>query len=151
MVEVNTPGESEPDVYVNAHRMRVVSSDIIRIWWIGRCTREDFNRVFEYSERRMESRRHFVLADFSQLKTIDADARKQASEDPRIHLIAGLAVIGTTFHTRVLLDLLMKAVEIFQPGKQGRTRFFATEQQAFAWIAEERERLGLGATKSHQG
>ncbi len=139
----NAPEESTADFYVNEHRLRFVPPDIMRVWWNGPCTRNDFERIFEYGEQCMGNRKHFVLADFSRLQTIDQQTRKEAIEDQRVKRVAGLAVIGTTFHMRVLLGFIARAVEFFHPEDHGHTRFFATDAEALQWIAQERKRLGL--------
>lgn len=143
MADAFVPIESEPYHYVNRHRLRFVPPDVMRIWWDGASTLEDFKGILEYGERRMGARKHFVIADFSQATTIEPEARKQAAKDSRVQRIAGTAVIGTTFHVRVILSLIVKAVELIQPGKQGPMRFFETDREAYEWIAQERERLGL--------
>lgn len=148
-MESDTQGAPQPDFYVNDHRLRFIPPDIMRVWWNGKCSREEFNRIFEYGERCMGVRRHFVLADVSQLTTVDPKARRQASTDVRVKRVVGIAMIGTTFHLRVIMSMITRAVEILHNDSRGKMRFFDTEREAFDWITQERERLGLVVDPHH--
>lgn len=136
-------GAPQADFYVNRHRLRFISPDIMRVWWNGKCTREEFDQVFEYSEQCMGQRRHFVVADFSRVTTVDPEVRRQASSDERVRRVIGIAMVGTTFHVRVMMTMITKAVEILYGDTRGKMRFFDTDREAFDWITQERERLGL--------
>ena len=142
---------TQADFYIHRHRVRFVPPDIMRVWWIGQCTREEFVRVIEYSEECMGHRRHFVIADFSQSTSIDPAVRRQASKDERVRQVIGIAMIGTTFHVRVMMTMITKAVEILYGESRGKMRFFDTEGEALDWITQERERLGLVSGEPDKG
>jgi len=84
---------------------------------------------------------YFVVADVSRLKPLEASVRKMAAQDPRSKRIAGLALMGATFHMRVLIAMMAKAMSIFHGRPHGKFNAFDTEQEAFAWIAKERESM----------
>ncbi len=131
------------EVYVNDHRLRFLPPDAVQIWWNGRCTRDEFLQVLDFGHERVGKRPHFVISNLSKLKSIDADARQVAATDPRNEWVAGVAMIGATFHVRVLMMMVTKAIELFDNNKRGKVRFFDTERDAFDWITQERQRLGL--------
>ena len=136
-------GAQQTDHYVNSHRLRFISPDIIRIWWNGKCTRDELDRIFDYGEHCMGVGQHFVLADFSRLATVESEARRHASMDLRVKRVAGIAMIGATFHLRVLMSMVVRAAEILHKESRSKVRFFDTEREAFDWITQERERLAL--------
>ncbi len=146
-MESDTQGALQADFYVNDHRLRFIPPDIMRVWWNGPCSRDEFDRIFEYTEQCMGQRRHFVLADLSQLATVDHEARKHASMDVRVKRVAGIAMLGTTFHIRVLMTMIVRAAEIIHNDSRGKLRFFDTTREAMDWIKQERERLGLAPSE----
>jgi hypothetical protein len=82
-------------------------------------------------------------ADVSKLHTVEAEVRKIAVTDPRNRNVACIAWVGATFHARVIMSMLMRAIEYFGPNRGGKHRFFDTDAEALAWIAAERVRLEL--------
>lgn len=135
---------SASDFYINDHRLHFLPPDIVQIWWNGRCTRDEYLRMLDLVCPRMGKQKHFVISNLSNLKSIDAHTRQVAAMDPRRKMVAGIAMIGTTFHTRVLMMMLTTAIELIDPKERGKVRFFDTEREALDWITQQRERLGLG-------
>lgn len=131
------------ETQVGAHRALFLPPDIIRVWWCGVSRQPELNDLFDFAERSVGARRFFVIADFSLATQIEPAARKAASLDPRTKQIAGLAMLGTTFHVRILMTMMQKALEIVSKIPPGLIRFCNSENEAFTWIENERKRLGL--------
>jgi hypothetical protein len=80
----------------------------------------------------------FVLADVTQLGSMPADVRKVAADTSPSSSLAGIAILGASFHSRILLTLLMKAIAVFR-GYSAPLRYFDAEAEARVWIAAERK------------
>lgn len=143
----NGDGES---LCVNAHRVRVTRPDTIQIWWNGHCNREDFAAILDFVHRELGDRPQFVIAYLSELKSVDPDARKFSAKDPRNKNVIRIAMVGASFHMRVIMTLVTTALEIFYRDQRGKTRFWDTEQEAFDWIAAERTLLGFDSGGAHE-
>ncbi len=137
------PSQPELDFCVGAHRLRFIPSDTVRLWWKGRCTRDEFSRIMEWTATQTGGRPHFVSADLSQLTMIDSDARELAAKDTRMHAVMRVAMLGATFHIRVVVSMVTKAMELFYQQQRGKMRFFDNEAEAQAWLEQERTRLGF--------
>jgi len=80
----------------------------------------------------------FMLIDMSACTGVTPEARraimKRANTKPQ-----ALAYIGTSRRTRVLAELILKAVNLFMKTEMHH-RFFDTEVEARAWLAEMRQK-----------
>jgi hypothetical protein len=52
--------------------------------------------------------------------------------------VRGLAVVGASFPIRAILSLVVKAIHILHKVAHNEVRFFETESEARAWLAERR-------------
>ncbi len=135
--------EEERDYFVGSHRLRFIPPDTVRVWWMGTATGDDFARIIEWSVLQMENRPYFVIADLSQLTTISTDARELSARDTRMHAILRVAMLGASFHIRVVVSMVTRAMELFYKEQRGKMRFFDNEADALAWLKAERTRLGF--------
>lgn len=134
---------AEREFQVGEHRLRFIPPDTIRLWWKGRCSRTDFEGILEWSTRQTGGRPYFVIADLSQLAMIDSDAREFAAKDTREHAIQRVAMLGASFHIRVVVSMVTRAMILFHHEQRGKMRFFDNEAEAQAWLKQERTRLGF--------
>lgn len=133
----------EAEVWIGTHRLRFTPPDTIRLWWKGTACRHDFLRILEWSTVQLVGRPYFVIADLSQLTNIEADARELAARDTRMHDIMRVAMLGASFHIRVVVSMITRAMELFYKEQRGKMRFFDNEADALAWLKAERTRLGF--------
>lgn len=80
----------------------------------------------------------FLIVDMAKAGSISAEARKISAENGAGIAFRGIAVVGASRTLRVLAGLVSRAVDIMNKNKDNPTRFFATEAEARAWIAERR-------------
>ncbi|HRI63362.1 MAG TPA: hypothetical protein PK156_03970 [Polyangium sp.] len=142
-VEAEAAAASEVEFQVSTHRCRYEPPDIIRIWWIGNCRTDDFEQLFVHTDRLTPNKTIFVVADVSRLETIDPPVRKMVGTDPRMQRVGGVAMVGASFHIRVLMGMLARAVNFlhFSSKPKVNLSFVGTGPEALAWIVRERERL----------
>jgi hypothetical protein len=83
-------------------------------------------------------RRLFLLLDASALGNIPPTTRKAIVDAVHDVPIAAGAVFGASFAQRVIATLTDRTSKLLRRGQPYETRFFATEEQARAWIAQKR-------------
>jgi hypothetical protein len=91
-----------------------------------------------------------VLVDLSRVGPVSREARKVSAEGPRngqTMPVRGTAVFGASFHVRVLMTLVTKALRVMYPetAADNPTAYFETEADARAWLDERRRRTRLDA------
>lgn len=82
--------------------------------------------------------RLFVLLDVSAMGNIPPTSRKAIADALHDVPIAAGAVFGASFAQRVIATLADRTSKLLRRGQPYETRFFATEEQARAWIAQKR-------------
>jgi hypothetical protein len=83
-------------------------------------------------------RRLFLLLDGSALGNVPPTTRKAIADALLDVPIAAGAIFGASFAQRVIAMLVDRTNKLLRRGQPYETRFFATEEQARAWIARKR-------------
>lgn len=83
----------------------------------------------------------FWLADIAKMGSIKPDARRAMAEaNQEAHTaLAGSAMFGASFTSRVMINLLVRAVRILRASKQRPVAFVETEAEARAFLDEHRK------------
>lgn len=90
----------------------------------------------------------FLLVDQSRAGAVTAEARRLSVEGTKDLNIADSAVVGASFHMRVIMSLAVRVVNLIRKKKVQLPGFFATEADAREYIAERRRILfGDGAER----
>lgn len=84
--------------------------------------------------------RVFLLVNMSQIGQISKEARSASAGGSQDLAIRGIAIVGAAGHIRLIVGLVSRAVELMQR-QESPTRFFATEAEARAWLAQRRRTL----------
>jgi hypothetical protein len=112
------------------------------VFWhlIGRVEASDIMRIYEEQLEFAEGKPFlFLLADVTRLEHITAEARRVAAEGPtrgkKMMHVRAAAVIGASFHIRVIGVLIAKASRLIHRGEEMEVYFCDTEADARAWIA----------------
>ncbi|HVK67193.1 MAG TPA: STAS/SEC14 domain-containing protein [Polyangium sp.] len=84
------------------------------------------------------------LVDLSRTGTVSAGARRAGAEKVHDVPVLGVAVFGAHFAIRVLADLVVRAGSFLRRIDAVPTRYFATEAEARAWLAERRVLIKAG-------
>jgi hypothetical protein len=86
--------------------------------------------------------RLFMLTDGRAMFKVSAEARRHLAEWPRSAQIAASAIYGGNMATRALIKLIGAAMDLLGKARGKPTlnySFFATEAEARAWLAKERD------------
>jgi len=81
-----------------------------------------------------------LLGDLSAFQGIAPGMRRVAMELSRSLPYRGVALIGGSFHGKLIAKMLVNALNLFTQ-RDIPVRFFATEVEAYAWLLERRRVL----------
>ena len=79
----------------------------------------------------------YILADSRKAGSVNAEARRILADTSVARQTSCIAVFGASFATRVVFNLLMKAVSLSSSVKVSSIAV-ASEAEARAWLAEKR-------------
>ena len=94
----------------------------------------------EFRRRSAATGSAFLFADFSGVTSMGAAARKAVLEELRDVRLDAVAVLGASFQIRVLSMLIARVLQMFT--RHYPLRFFDTEEEARAWLLEQRRTRG---------
>lgn len=115
--------------------------DICVLTLIGDVTGEDMRQMVAAAVAQTAGRAYALgLIDMSRMGTISPEARLIAKNEARAIPMRGTAIIGASFHHRVMALLISKAVALVKKDSQP-VAFLTTLGEARAWLAERREAL----------
>ncbi len=122
------------------------SPDILFLKWRGDVLADSMAWFFDTMLELGRERKYIlVLTDTSACGEFTAAARKYAAENAdRLQDITRIvACFGASFQLRILANLVMKARLLLRRAGSSNehVRFFSTEAEARAWLAEERRTL----------
>ncbi len=109
--------------------------------FVGDITPEDMAAMFDDLRRFSRGRPHVLtLADLTRCGTLSAAARKAAADAGKGLPVRGAAVVGASFQMRMFATLMTRALNLFNGASDtyNPLRFFDTEAEARAWLAERR-------------
>ncbi|MDI1484001.1 STAS/SEC14 domain-containing protein [Polyangium sp. y55x31] len=139
----NDSREDAPsEIRIGAHLFRWEPPDLSYLAYFGDLdgpTSAELSRVsraFTLGKPRV-----FLLVDMSKMGRITREARTASAEGGKDLALRGTAVVGASPHMRVLAGLVTRAISLLYGGSDNPTRFFTTEAEARAWIAERRREL----------
>lgn len=89
-------------------------------------------RAFTFSHSRPA-----ILADMSRLRELPMSSRKYSRETAGNIQTKAIAIVGASFHIRVITTLLIKAIRLMKPEKSGPFVFVANEEEGWKWLKEQ--------------
>jgi hypothetical protein len=120
--------------------VRFEPPDVLFIVVEGEATPARASAAYDEIDRLAAGRDHvFAIVDTRRLTGVPPAVRKISAERAMRTSFRGSAFIGASVQMRALVSLLFRAFELFDARfKQAPSRFFGTEEEARAWIAERR-------------
>ena len=82
--------------------------------------------------------RCFLMIDVSAMGNVPSSTRKAIAEGILNVPIAGSAIFGASFATKVVATLANRTINLLRRERRYDTRYFSTEEQARAWLAQKR-------------
>lgn len=113
---------------------------------IGRVEESDIIRIYEQQLEFSKDKPYILLViDVSRFESISAAARRAAATGPNpgqeAMPVRGSAIIGASFHVRVLGILISKAAFAINRSKDNDLHFCETAAQARDWVEKRRREL----------
>ena len=121
-----------------------IDGNDILIWsLIGRVNADDVHRLYADQVAFCRGKPEiFVIVDLRAMQQMDAAARQVAAHGPDVDgkpmPVAGLAIVGGSFHMRLLAKMVNKAAALLTRVQTTPLEFFDTFDQARQWIATRR-------------
>lgn len=116
--------------------------DLLFLIYSGHLTAPHIEGAVATSKRLIAAQPyHMAMLDVSKLRGMTLGARKAAVASSDTMNVRGVAVIGASFHLKVLGNLLGRAAQLVYPAKDNPLEFFSSEAEARAWIHGRRGRL----------
>lgn len=85
----------------------------------------------------------YLIVDLSRVGTVTQLGRRQGAGGMLALNPAATAVIGASFHMRVVVEMITKAAKLLNVGLEGPVDFFASEKEARAWITRRQQETGI--------
>lgn len=114
----------------------------------GEIRREHVERTFQIMQEKIdEIGPIYWISNMSAMTKMTAEAKTVKGAPGRVHdpkNVLGMAIVGSTFHTRVVATLAVKANRLLRGDKSPlNIEFFANEEEARSWV----EKCRLDATR----
>ncbi|MRG92789.1 hypothetical protein [Polyangium spumosum] len=136
------PVERPSEIWIGTHLFRWEPPDLGYVRYIGDLDGPAARALSNESRRfALGKPRVFLLVDMSSIGQITREARTASAEAGKDLAFRGTAVIGASAHLRILAGLVARAVALLHGASDNPTRFFTTEAEGRAWIAERRRIL----------
>ncbi|MFP2911881.1 STAS/SEC14 domain-containing protein [Pyxidicoccus sp. 3LFB2] len=122
------------------HKMWFEEPDTVRLVTVGvydMKLMEESNALVRELKQRYPTL--YLITDSRQGTGMTADVRKALGENPDLMPYAGSVMYGSSFAMRTMVNMMIRAGELM--GVKGTTAFamVATEEDAKAWVAKQRE------------
>lgn len=119
----------------DAIHVRLSEPGLVQVVLNGTPQPEDmFQAAADFREFMRHHPRPAVLVDVTKLSTISPSVR-QASREAAKHLKVGpIVVVGASFHTRVILTLMIKASRLAKRETSMDLMFASSEAEGLAWL-----------------
>lgn len=124
--------------HIGRHRMRFEPPDIVQMFTNGVIEPEDFDAFFDLATQLIPDRPIFMLRDARE-GVLGAKTRARIIELAQPSRMGGVVNYGASFHTRVVVTMLLKAVRAFKNATPD-VAFVETEQDARSWIETQRKK-----------
>ncbi len=119
-----------------ASTLRCVKPNLCIVTYVGVLdvdVIEKMNAALLDVARRMEE--VYLIVDLSRVRTVTQLGRRQGAGGMLALNPLATAVIGASFHMRVVVEMITKAAKLLNRGLEGPVAFFADEKGARAWIS----------------
>jgi hypothetical protein len=126
---------------VSQHIVKYELPDIVFLKFIGDITGPDVSEITAACKPWMIDHEYLLLlVDLSDMGRALPDARTAGKEKGEYEM-RGTAFFGASPRIRILVNLVVSALNILLKRIDNPVRFFATEAQARAWLSERRKIL----------
>jgi hypothetical protein len=126
---------------IGAHEIRAEAPDVLYLRDRGDVSPSEMSAIIEEGRKlaALSGRPPLWLNDISELGHVPSETRKLLTRSDLLLILKGAAVIGASLRQRVIAQLVLHAARLAYPNRPlPPVRFFASEAEARAWLAEAR-------------
>jgi hypothetical protein len=129
-------------LHIGPHTAWIEPPDIMASHWRGEISPDQVLAMYDEIEKLAAMSPNVFLLNIVRHATVPSlETRRVFSMDPRAQCIRGVAVVGASFHLRVIATMLMNAAGLVGRGPRMQSTFVATEDEGRKWIATKRLEL----------
>jgi|GEM_PF-5394413 len=133
-------------IRIRQHTAWIEPPDIFVTHWRGEITAGDMLAMYDELEKFASLQPHvYSLTIVRDVTVFGAEARKVTAIDPRNRYFVAMAVVGASFHLRVLSTMLMKATALIGRSRVTPAAFYDTEDEGRAWLAVKRQEFAVSS------
>jgi len=130
---------TDDKLYSGKHWMRL-EGDILRCKYVGMITALDVQTFMHSFDKMLAPRQtYYVIADVAEVTGMEAEARKIATEWFARYDLGGTVNFGAGALTRAIGALIVSLLRLLHNNDMS-THFVKTEEEARAWIQQQRRR-----------
>ncbi len=117
--------------------------DLVIGHYVGLVDVDDIRRLADVQRNFCKGKPNVLLiADVHRMDRITPNARRVAAEPvDKTTRVVGLAVVGASFHIRVIGTMLFRGAHLLDPTRVFPVRFFESQPEARVWFDELRREL----------
>ncbi len=132
---------------VGRHSIQIEPPDVLRLKLSGDISERDMRGLTDYVHCMTAHLPYtLVLADVSELGDVPASARRVSADLRRPVPYRGMAFVKASFQTRILMKLVLGAMNQLTRTADNPLAFFDTEEEARAWLRQRRHSQQICAT-----
>lgn len=124
--------------YFGKHWM-YIEGDLIQAKYVGVITLADVQAMRSLDSELVPGRTYYIIADVSEVSGMEAAARKASTEWFARQNIGGCVNFGIGLATRAISAFILSLLRLIHKHNMP-THFVRTEEEARAWVAEQRQR-----------
>lgn len=130
---------------LRGHTLRFHPEGLFHFIMDGDVAADDARAITAFVEEHTAERTYvLLLADLSAVGAISHEARSIGVRGEKRIPFRGIAAYGASIEKRILATLILRALALLHRLEDNPVRFFATEAEACAWIAQRLGELTAG-------
>jgi hypothetical protein len=136
---------------IGRHTIEIGDDGVGLVIYRGDVTTDEMRAMLAINDRTKKPDTVLVLCDLTELGKIHSEARRLGAEDPKLAKRYFTAYVGTSFTTRVVVEMWTRATNLLQ-GNKYQNNFFDDHASARRWLLEQREQFlkSQSAGESHK-
>lgn len=143
--------EKDGEIRIGQHVVELAADDVVHIRWIGDVTADEIYALGKlFAQRPHRGCGVFLVQDHAKLGAMSAPARKAITNDPNSLLVRDVVIYNASFHLRIIMTMIQKAMHTFRPAENAAMTFCDSEGDAMRFVNAERQRLPQGNVTKQQ-
>jgi len=123
--------------------------DLLHVTYIGHLDGPQILAAAQEARELIADRSSILmLINVAQVSSFSAAARRAAADTKEGERVRGLAIVGASFHQKVIGSLVVRAAQLIRRNVEYPVRFCETENEARVWFDARRRECATPREKS---